>query len=406
MKRRKDGNARAEGRRIYPCTLALCFSALMIVAPASPPVAVMGAVLAGALFVFRSPLVAALAAAAAPVALWLPLLPPLPSLPPLSPLPPSPGFWSATALMACAALIPHRAIYFLMHLSQRITILCLALSTACLCVALLLPMERAAALLIVPANLFAALLGAILTRYLAFANARILGWDAQGLEAIVRNLLLGRITSGMLHDLAQPLNVISMANGNLSYIIEHIGIDPDKRAQIDERIRRISANTENAAAILSLFRWFGRGGNADYSLLNVRSALERAIAATRSNVRHADISVELAGDGLDHPLSRRHGTVEIMGVAALLCAFGGFLREDGSRIKGQVLLRADRSPAHILVTLHCMDEEGMATIDCHMDPATLWLIQQIALECDSEFHHRRRRGQTTRFTMRIARDDI
>ncbi|WP_284279020.1 hypothetical protein, partial [Sphingobium jiangsuense] len=64
MKRRKDGNARAEGRRIYPCTLALCFSALMIVAPASPPVAVMGAVLAGALLVFRSPLVAALAAAA------------------------------------------------------------------------------------------------------------------------------------------------------------------------------------------------------------------------------------------------------------------------------------------------------------------------------------------------------
>ena len=397
MSGQKTSGASREGRRIFSVTLALCFAALMVVAPDSKPAAMMGAVLAGALFVFRNPMLALFGAAAPPAWFWFLSFPSFPLLPA--------GFWSAIVLMAGAALIPSRAIYFLMRLSKRITLLCLIMSTLCLCGALLVPVERVAALLIVLANLCAVLLGVILTRYLAFANARILGWDAQGLEAIVRNLLLGRITSGMLHDLAQPLNVISMANGNLSYIIEHIGIEPDKRAQIDERIRRISTNTENAAAILSLFRWFGRGGNADYSLLNVRSALERAIAATRSNIRHADISVELAGDGLDHLLSERHGTVEIMAVAALLCAFGGFLREDGSRIKGQVLLRADRSPAHILVMLHCMDEQGMP-VRCDMDPATLWLIQQIAQECDSEFHHLRHRNQTARFAIRIARDDI
>ena len=53
-----------EGRRIFPVTLALCFTALMVVAPDSKPVAVMGSVLAGALFVFRSPLLALFGAVA------------------------------------------------------------------------------------------------------------------------------------------------------------------------------------------------------------------------------------------------------------------------------------------------------------------------------------------------------
>ncbi len=249
-------------------------------------------------------------------------------------------------------------------------------------------------------------IGAALSRKLAMADARLLAWGDDGLVGVTRDLLLGRITSGMLHDLAQPLNVISMANGNLGYIAEHLPIDEDTRRQLLDRTDRIAEHTQTAAAILSVFRWFGCDGSDQPADLTVRSALERATTATRSNVRHHDVAVELHGNGLDYLLSSRHGCLELIAVAALLCAFASFTAPDGTRRRGRVLLHATQTPAHITISVHCVDLEGAAVSGRSMDYATTWLIEQVAQEADGDFRSISRRNQPERFVIRLGRDDI
>jgi signal transduction histidine kinase len=248
-------------------------------------------------------------------------------------------------------------------------------------------------------------LGANITRHVAMTNARLLVWGDEGLVAVTRDLLLGRVTSGMLHDLAQPLNVISMANGNLGYIAEHLEIEDEERRQLLERIERIAHHTQGAAAILSLFRWFGRDGSDDPAELTVRSALERAVAATRSNVRHHDVAVELQGNGLDYLLPTRHGSLEMIAVAALLCAFGSFIAPDGTKRRGKVLLHATLSPAHVLLSVQCADLDGHAIPGKHMDHATVWLVEQVAHEASGDFRPILRHDRTERFRIRLGRDD-
>lgn len=247
--------------------------------------------------------------------------------------------------------------------------------------------------------------GATLSRQLAMSDARLLSWGDEGLATVTRDLLLGRVTSGMLHDLAQPLNVISMANGNMSYIVDHLEISDDERRHLVDRIERIATHTQSAAAILSLFRWFGRDGSDEPAALSVRSALERAIAATRSNVRHHGVAVELQGSGLDYPLPARHGALEMMAVGALLCAFASFIDADGAKRQGKVLLHAALSPAHVVVSVQCVDIDGRPISGRVMDDATNWLLEQVAHEASGDFHAFARDSQPERFLVRLGRDD-
>jgi signal transduction histidine kinase len=249
-------------------------------------------------------------------------------------------------------------------------------------------------------------LGANVTREMAMADARLLVWGDEGLIAVTRDLLLGRVTSGMLHDLAQPLNVISMANGNMGHIAENLAIDEGERRLLLERIERIAQHTQGAAAILSLFRWFGRDGSDDPADLTVRSALERAVAATRSNVRHHDVAVELQGNGQDYLLPTRHGSLEMIAVAALLCAFASFIAPDGTKRRGTVLLHASLSPAHVIVSVQCRDTDGHAIPGRRMDHATAWLVGQVAHEASGDFRSIRRGSKPERFMIRLGRDDI
>ncbi|GAY19545.1 sensory box histidine kinase [Sphingobium fuliginis] len=208
----------------------------------------------------------------------------------------------------------------------------------------------------------------------------------------------------MLHDLAQPLNVISMANGNLGYIMESLEMPPAQRAQLDERLNRIAAQTEHAASILNLFRWFGR--DREGAMLNVKSALQQAVAATRSNVRHGGVGVRLGGDALDYPLAGRHGLLEMMTVAALLSSFGTFVLADGSKIKGLVHVHAELSPSFIVIAIWCEDETARPCPAGPIDQTTLWLLEQIARAGDGDFRRAPEKHGLAQFTIRLARDDI
>jgi signal transduction histidine kinase len=313
-----------------------------------------------------------------------------------------PTYWMTLGLMLLAGFAPAAVRAWLMHLPRSSWQAALIITTPCACGMFL----GLGAVPTVLGMLGAFYLGINIARHMARADARLLAWGDDGLVVVTRDLLLGRVTSGMLHDLAQPLNVISMANGNMGYIIDHLAIGDEERRQLLERIERISQHTQAAALILSLFRWFGRDGSDDPAALTVRSALERAVAATRSNVRHSGVAVELQGNALDYLLPTRHGALEMMAVAALLCAFASYLAPDGTKKRGRVLLHASLSPAHVVVSMQCIDTEGLPITGKPMDYATAWLVEQVAHEAGGDFRCLVRETRSERFLIRLGRDDV
>lgn len=388
-----------DGTRFYPGAIALSAFGLGLASAQAPAAGVIGAAAAGALFVLHKMLKAALVTAA--LALGLYFLPQAAA---------SPAYWTLLVLVGGAGFLPRSLVTVLLQ-APRWSWVCALLAATVSLVSVLLLHGLPQTLAIFAGSLSAAFLGAGLARHLAMVDARLLAWGENGLVPVTRDLLLGRVTAGMLHDLAQPLNVISMASGNMRYIVEQLDIDEENRKQLLDRVGRISSHTETAAFILSLFRWFGRDGDKEHAALSVRSALERALAATKSNVRHHGVSVKLDGNALEHLLPEHHGALEMMAVAALLNAFGSFIgpaagRGGEQKMKGTVLLRAALSTAHVVVTVQCIDENGAPAPGRKLDHATLWLVEQVAIEAGGDFRSLQRMKQPTRFIIRLGRDDI
>ena len=396
-----------DGTRFYPGAIALSALALGLTSAQAPAAGVIGAAAAGALFVLHKTLKAALVTAA--LALGLYFLPQAAA---------SPAYWTLLLLVGCAGFLPRSLVSILLRAPRWTWVVALLAATGNL-IGVFLLKGTPQTLAIFTSSLSAAFLGAGLARHLAMVDARLLALGENGLVPVTRDLLLGRVTAGMLHDLAQPLNVISMANGNMRYIVEQLDIGEESRKQLLDRVARISSHTEAAAFILSLFRWFGRDGDKEHAALSVRSALERAVAATKSHVRHHGVSVEIDGNALEHLLPEHHGALEMMAVAALLNAFGSFIgpvsgpvngyanRHRGEqKLKGTVLLRAAMTPAHVVVTVQCIDENGAPAPGRKLDHATLWLVEQVAIEAGGDFRSLQRTRQPTRFVIRLGRDDI
>lgn len=384
-----------DSTRLYPAAVALCTLLLALNATVFPGAAVLSAAAAGGLFILHRTWLTLGMAAVLTGGLFV-----IPGA--LG----SPAYWTDLVLITIAALFPHRLAPALLQAPRWSWPLAMIAGSATLSATTLLPAPAACAAVVIAA-LCAAFIGAGIARHLAAVDARLLAWGDGGMVQVTRDLLLGRITSGMLHDLAQPLNVISMANGNMDYIIAHLQIEEESRQQLQERVRRIATHTEGAAHILSLFRWFGRDGrDGRNGQLTVRGALECAVSATKSNVRHHGVAVHLKGNALDQAVPDQYGALEMMAVAALLSAFGGYLGEDGHKHRGDVLLHAVTTPAHIVITVECTDADGSAIPSRRIDEATLWLLEQVAREASSEFRCLVRDRQPVRFVIRLGRDDI
>lgn len=383
-----------DGTRLYPAAIAVCALILGLTASQAPGAGVLSAAAAGCLFVLNRKALAL--GVGAVLALGLVFVPGAMS---------SSAYLADIALAAAAGLFPRRLAPALLQTSRWSWLLAMVLGSLGLGLHFVLPGIAGQAAIII-ASLCAAIVGAGIARHLAVVDARLLAWGDGGLVEVTRDLMLGRITSGMLHDLAQPLNVISMANANMDYIISHLDIAEDSRRQLQERVKRIASHTEGAASILSLFRWFGRDGLDGGGELTVRSALECAIAATKSNVRHHGVAVHLRGNGLDELVPKQHGALEMMAVAALLSTFGSFLAADGRKLRGDVLLNATISPAHIVITVECTDNEGRPQPSRRIDEATLWLVEQVARNASGDFRCLVRDRQPARFIIRLGRNDI
>lgn len=388
-----------DGTRFFPLVTALGAIVFGLAIPHAPETAMLAALAVGALVVLNRRLKLGLVTLVLGINLLV-----------SGQAQQAPESWTLVGLAMAGLFMPQRLLTPSLQPPRWAWVVVLALVIVCRAAALqqsgLTPIGLSGAAITIIGMPLAAYLGAGLARHLAVGDARLLSWGDDGLVPVTRDLLLGRVTSGMLHDLAQPLNVISMANGNMGYIIDQLDIDAQTKANLADRIARISTHTEAAAQILALFRGFGRDSQGEPGHLAVRDVLARAIAATRSNVRHHGVVLDIGGDALDHPVPAHHGALEMMAVAALLNAFAAYIRADGSKRKGTVRVAASLGPAFVSITVQCSDEHGLPLTGPMLDPATHWLVEQVAAAASGDFRVQHRDGKGTRFLIRLGRDDI
>ncbi len=379
----------ADAARLCPRAVALCVLMLGLTAGVAPAAGIPGAAGAGVLF--------ALGRRGLALVAGLGMLPALHFWPQTWT---AAGYWVLLALLAVAALLPRRLAMLFPRLPSGALAMCLVAAVAGMCLALLYQGPWLAPAVAI-ASLCAVGVGAGWPHQSGRGVAISDGAGADNLEALTRDLLLGRMTVGMVHDLAQPLNVIVMAAGNLGYLVERVGIDDDSRKQLLDRSARISSQTEGAAAILGLFRHFGREGQEDGR--TIRNALERAIAATRSTHRHPGIAIELTGEALDYPVHRFHDRLEMMVAAALLGGFGAYLPPGGQKRDGTLILRAVSQSEGVEIALVCADEEGEPITGHGLDPTMHGLVQRLADGAGGEFHGPSSGDPFSQFTIRLAR---
>lgn len=230
-------------------------------------------------------------------------------------------------------------------------------------------------------------------------------------NAAARELLMGRIVGGMLHDLAQPLNVVSMASSNLAHMIERLEIDEDSRRKLLERTRRISDQSDIAADIVALFRSLGRAARPgdlperEGPAVTIGDALKRAIAVARSSLPQ-QFGIALSGRALALRIPGREGSLEILGLAALLSAFGAFTDPPRRPQGGSVQLRADKEGDLLVVTADCIDEGGEG-LDCMpLDAATFQLLADVARRAGGDFCCLPSHQRPSRIVLSLAFDPV
>ncbi len=101
---------------------------------------------------------------------------------------------------------------------------------------------------------------------------------------------LGEMATSVAHELNQPLNVISMAAGNLVRRQKKGTITPD---YIEEKLTRITSQTARAAAIINHMRMFGRQASEKPSPIDPREMIRGAFSLMGEQLRLAGIQVEM-----------------------------------------------------------------------------------------------------------------
>lgn len=194
---------------------------------------------------------------------------------------------------------------------------------------------------------------------------------------VARHLLLGRLVSGMTHELSQSLNVIAMANGNLDYILDGLPMPDEPKAQVSSRTQRIAAHCHTAAQIISHFHMFGQDDNPDKGVMTVGSAIDRAIHTTRADFRPLGVTIETRGDARDLPAAGCHGAIEMI-TAALLLSVRQALAGHDHGASSPIVIDAGMKDGRIVIALACDDAPGRSPEG--IDAVTTWLAGEITRE--------------------------
>ena len=101
---------------------------------------------------------------------------------------------------------------------------------------------------------------------------------------------VGELTTGVAHELNNPLNNIGLFVGNATDLIEH-GVTDAK--QIIRELRYATEQVRKATEIISHLRTFGRAAPVSREPIVLRQVIERALALMQEQFRLREISVAL-----------------------------------------------------------------------------------------------------------------
>src|SRR5207248_2524129 len=99
---------------------------------------------------------------------------------------------------------------------------------------------------------------------------------------------LGELTTGVAHELNNPLNNIGLFVGNAIDLIEHGMIDDEK---IIRELRHATQQVRKATEIISHLRTFGRAAPASREPIALGQVVEHALALMREQLRLREIDV-------------------------------------------------------------------------------------------------------------------
>jgi C4-dicarboxylate-specific signal transduction histidine kinase len=101
---------------------------------------------------------------------------------------------------------------------------------------------------------------------------------------------LGELTTGVAHELNNPLNNIGLYLGN---VIDRVELEDVDRAQIVRDLQSAQEQVRKASEIISHLRTFGRAAAVSFELLDVNDVIERALALMHEQLRLRQIEVKL-----------------------------------------------------------------------------------------------------------------
>ncbi len=100
---------------------------------------------------------------------------------------------------------------------------------------------------------------------------------------------LGEMATSVAHELNQPLNVIRLAAENLARKLRDVEtVDVEHTRQ---KIERIIAQTERAAAIIDHMRMFGRKSDSEYQLIDPKDILYATMDLVGQQLKLSEIDV-------------------------------------------------------------------------------------------------------------------
>jgi C4-dicarboxylate-specific signal transduction histidine kinase len=106
---------------------------------------------------------------------------------------------------------------------------------------------------------------------------------------------LGELTTGVAHELNNPLNNIGLFMGNVEDLIKLGATDKERiAAELQKAMQQVRKATE----IISHLRTFGRAAPASRELMSLRDVIERAISLMREQLRlrEIEVTVELGSE--------------------------------------------------------------------------------------------------------------
>ncbi len=185
----------------------------------------------------------------------------------------------------------------------------------------------------------------------------------QALQAIAQTaklVTLGEMTTGMAHELSQPLNVIKMAAQNaLSEVVPAEPREPGFRPPLGDgelrpfvasKLSRIMAQVDRAASVLTRMRVFGRTPDGGPARFDVREACRGALILVGQRLRNGGIIVreELGEQVL---MVQSHQNLLEQALINLLVNARDALLQSIRPDKTIVLSAGRNSDGHVLITV-------------------------------------------------------